>query len=79
MVLPAQGMDQKGTGHFIYESQSGLQPYLKVTNRNEVLAWLAAQGATQQLNTDSSPHYWKDENYAEAQAELNALRPHLDG
>ncbi|CAD7695897.1 unnamed protein product [Ostreobium quekettii] len=49
-TLAVVGLDPRGTGHFTYKSQSGLEPYLHVTNRTEVINWLATHGAKQQVS-----------------------------
>lgn len=45
-TLAITGIDSRGTGHFVYESEAGLTPQLKCTNRAGVIAWLADLGVT---------------------------------
>ncbi|CAD7696731.1 unnamed protein product [Ostreobium quekettii] len=52
-TLAVVGIDTRGTGHFTYKSQMGFEPYLHVTNRGEVMNWLADHIATHSAN--SSP------------------------
>lgn len=48
--LAITGVDSRGTGHFVYESEEGMWPSLKCTNRAGVMAWLSDLGITSQLD-----------------------------
>eukprot|EP00210_Caulerpa_lentillifera_P009141 g8715.t1 len=75
--LAITGIDSRGTGHFVYESQPGLTPPLKCTNRTGVIAWLADRGASHLV--EKSGHFTNQRSRrSNSKQQQQPVKPKLD-
>eukprot|EP00210_Caulerpa_lentillifera_P009495 g9055.t1 len=72
--LAITGVDSRGTGHFVYESEAEFFPPLKCTNRAGVMAWLSNLGVTCQLDKSDPTSLHRPKR----SSNRSPLRPRLD-